>query len=47
MKFGRWIQCAAVGLGLLVSTASVHAVEVDAYPELVSMVEQLVSEKGP
>ena len=46
MKFVRWIQCAAVGLGLLVSTASTHAVEVDAYPELVSMVEQLVSEKG-
>ena len=36
----------AAGLGLLVSTAPAHAVEVNAYPELASMIEQLVSENG-
>ena len=46
MKFSRRILCAA-GLGLLVvSTAPAHAVEVNAYPELTSMIEQLVSENG-
>lgn len=45
MKFGRRILCAA-GLGLLVSIAPAHAVDVDAYPELASMIEQLVSENG-
>ena len=46
MKFGRQILCAAAGLGMLLSITLVHAVELDDYPELVSMVEQLVSEKG-
>ena len=46
MKSGRRIFRAATGLGLLILTAPIHAVEVDAYPELVAMVEQLVSEKG-
>ena len=46
MKFSRRILCAA-GLSLLVvSTAPAHAVEVNAYPELASMIEQLVSENG-
>jgi len=45
MKFSRRILCAA-GLGLLVSTAPAHAVEVNAYPELASMIGQLVSENG-
>ena len=45
MKFSSRILYAA-GLGLLVSTASTHAVEVNAYPELASMIEQLVSENG-
>ena len=46
MKFSRRILCTA-GLSLLVvSTAPAHAVEVNAYPELASMIEQLVSENG-
>jgi membrane-bound lytic murein transglycosylase B len=46
MNIGRRILCAAAGLGLLVPIVPVHAVELDVYPELVSMVDQLVSEKG-
>jgi membrane-bound lytic murein transglycosylase B len=45
MKFGSWVLCAALVFGLFVSIRSAHSVDVYAYPELVSMVDQLVSEK--
>jgi membrane-bound lytic murein transglycosylase B len=45
MKTGKRILYAAVGLVLSVSNVPVYSVEVDSYPELVSMVDQLVSEK--
>ena len=46
MKIRRQIHCAAIGLFVSTVPVAVHAVQVGSYPELVSMVEQLVSERG-
>ena len=46
MNFRQRALCGIIGLGILFPHLCVHAVEVNSYPKLILMIDELVSEEG-